>query len=250
MAEVSPTWDFKKLAKLYIAVVTENIFKRACKMVFENAQDDDLKEYKFRRHDEEPFIFKFDKFNWYVPTKHDLCLIIENHSKDPFINGIRNTNELALVTSIMEKAHELNKVKIYKIILEPLLAQHTTELFMLYSGFVYKYQEYKFNPDIPLDREISLRSRDDVTVKIHKHVAVSTGKYLPKIILSVDFKPAEEMTLNASGDTLKWFVEQAYTGEFVFNDELDNIDALNLLDFLLIETKATLLDLFVKTITK
>lgn len=251
MATVMGKWDFKQLVELYMKSIENNILKRARKVVFEGAKDEDLAEYKFRRHDEDPYIFKFDKFNWYIPSKNEnLCLIIENYSKDPFFNGIKDTYEKDLIKSIMVKMYESNKAKFYKLFLEPLLAKHTVDLFNSYSNFTYVYSKYSFNPDIPLGREIILKSREGEIFTIHKHVAVSTGGYLPKIILDENFKPQDELTLDADSATIKWFIEQTYTGVFVFDDTVDNLAALHLLDFLLVETKATLLDLFVKSISK
>lgn len=235
-------WNINLIVKLYDEKIENNIFERVHRLIFtENAPlDADVNDFITRDTRASSYIFKCG-LAWWMPTLDKNVFIRIINRPKPYVNYpiIEKRDELLL--DIVKILSNDKPARFVKIFIKPLAEVCTQEqVFELCHGYVYKYTEYKFNPDIELPRDIELVSRNGHIVKIHTHVAVSIGDYLKKIVLKSEWSHSTQITIPCDDSTLEWFVKGAYAGIFEFTANIDKIDAVYTLDFLLVIKKETL----------
>jgi hypothetical protein len=236
-------WNISKLTDLYESKVENNILERVYKRLFTpDHVDKEVDEFVYRSDRIFPWLFRCG-ITWWLPSVEKDMIIRVYNKPEPYVNYPEISDKHDLIVDIVrEMCKERNK-SFYKIIIKPLMEVCSIEeIFKVYHAFKFNHTEYKFNPDIPLPRDVELVSKNNHIVKIHLHVAVSTSEYLQTRILNKAFLKEKQIKLGCEDGTLEWFVEGAYKGVFDFGKNLDKIDAITLLDFLLIIKKEVLLD--------
>ncbi|QJX73032.1 DNA packaging ATPase [Faustovirus] len=237
-------WNVKRIFDLYTAKVTDNIFERTYRRVFTKDPPEDrvILDLLYRGTRSEPWILRVETV-WWMPTLDKTICISVMNNETPYANvpviEDRARLLLRMINELAERKHKL----LYKLFVRPIIDLYTMEeLFGIYVGYSYTYRNYAYDINNPLPLEIELVSRNGYSARMHKYVAVSMGDYLKTRILKDHFKNSEKITLPCDDTTLKWFVAGAYKGAFVFDNDVDNVDAAYTLDYLLIIKKEELFE--------
>ncbi|QKE50373.1 hypothetical protein F-VV10_0253 [Faustovirus] len=250
MSKEACVWNLEAVKKLYNEKIENNIFERAHKLIFEeNApRDPDMRELMERSYDGHAYVVKFGGA-WWMPTLDKTVYIrLINHPKPNVNYPIVETRD-ELLNDILKLLYKEKPTYFHRLIIKPLIEVCTKQqIFEIYHGFKYQYSKYCFDVNIALPRDVQLRSKNGHIATIHTHVAVSVGDYLKRIILGEGWRREPQITIPCEDTTLEWFVQSAYMGVFEFHNNIDKIDAVYTLDFLLVVDKEKLFDDCIKHI--